>query len=182
MPGVRRAIYRVWQFVVALLAAWSPLSPEESEAVRFHLPKGAWSLFSRMSRSDQRHSLRVWRFLEGGGDCPPPFAQAALLHDCAKAEAGVQLWHRVAVVVLRACCPALLAEWASGAAPARHSWRYPFWAHLHHPARGAELAARVGCDPLAVLLIEQHQNYGMATGLPEADRWLRVLQAADDDN
>jgi hypothetical protein len=57
------------------------------------------------------------------------------------------------------------------------------WAHLHHPERGAELAAAAGCDALAVALIRRHQEPPAAHfGDPALDGLLAALQAADDDN
>jgi hypothetical protein len=121
--------------------------------------------------------------LQGAGHDHPALFQAALLHDCAKREGGVRLWHRVALMLLKAFWPALPAHWAAEPAPVCTDWRYPVWAHLHHPERGAELAAAAGCDPLAVALIRRHQESpAMRAGDPSVDGLLAALQAADDDN
>jgi hypothetical protein len=179
----RRTIYRVRQFVLALRAALQPLMPAELAEVRAYLPEAGRLLFSGMPSADQRHSLNVLRALRDAGHDAPALMQAALLHDCAKREGGVRLWHRVAMVLLKAFRPAVLACWASEPAPARTAWRYPMWAHLHHPQRSAELAAAAGCDPLAVALIRHHQDPPQAlTGEPSAGKLLAALQAADDDN
>ncbi len=148
-----------------------------------HLPETARHLFDGMPPADQRHSLKVLAALQAAGHDHPALLQAALLHDCAKREGGVRLWHRVALVLLKAFWPALAARWAAEPAPARTDWRYPMWAHLHHPERGAELAAAAGCDPLAVALIRRHQEPPAAhAGDPSLDELLAALQAADDDN
>lgn len=176
---VQRAFYRVRQFVGALAAALRPLTAAEEALARRHLPLAAWPLFDAMARADQRHSLRVLAALQARGQTQPALLQAALLHDCAKTAGGVRLWQRAAKVLLAAVWPAYLARLAAGPAPAG-SWRAGLWAHLHHPARGAELAAAAGCDPLAVALIRRHETPA-DSGAPEADPLLRALQAADDD-
>ncbi|MCU0502730.1 MAG: hypothetical protein MUC51_13375 [Anaerolineae bacterium] len=161
----RRPLYRSRQFFQALGAGLSPLTLEERDLAGEHLPRSARDLFDAMSRADQRHSLKVAAALHAAGYDHPALLQAALLHDCAKREGGVRLWHR------------------AQPAPARADWRYPMWAHLHHPERGAELAAAAGCDPLAVTLIGRHQEPSAAhAGDPSLDELLAALQAADDDN
>ena len=179
----QRAWYRGRQFAAALAATVRPLTPEERRAALSDLPPAAWALFDGMSRADQRHSLGVMRALRQAGYAQPALTQAALLHDCAKREGGVQLWHRVAMVLLKAFRPALLRRWMRGLAPKRGMWRYPLWAHAHHPQRGAELAAAAGCDPLAVTLIRRHQDVlPHGAGDSQVDRLLAALQAADDDH
>ena len=179
----RRALYRSRQFFQALSAGLTPLTPEERSAAGEYLPEAARHLFDAMPPADQRHSLKVLAALHDAGTDHPALLQAALLHDCAKREGGVRLWHRVALVLLKAFWPALAARWAAEPAPARADWRYPMWAHLHHPERGAELAAAAGCDPLAVALIRRHQEPSTAhAGDPSLDGLLAALQAADDDN
>lgn len=182
--ALRRAGYRVRQFFLALAAGIRPLAPGERTEALACLSEGAWLLFDAMPRTDQRHSLGVLRSLRTAGYAgPPALFQAALLHDCAKREGGVRIWHRVAVVLLKTFAPALLARWTVGPAPAQSDWRYPLWAHRHHPERGAEMAENAGCDPLAVELIRRHQDPPPhRTGDVLLDRLLVVLQTADDDN
>ena len=143
-------------------------------------------LFMAMPRADQRHSINVLRSLQQAGQSHPALMQAALLHDSAKHGDGVRLWHRVAVVLLKAFLPAIARRWESDPAPQPGHWRYPLWAHLNHPLRGAQLAKASGCDTLAVELIRRHQDPSPALaggdqGTP-ADRLLAALQAADNDN
>jgi hypothetical protein len=179
----KRALYRSRQFFQALGAGLTPLTPNERGLAWEHLPEAARHLFDAMPPADQRHSLKVLAALQDAGYDHPALLQAALLHDCAKREGGVRLWHRVALVLLKAFWPALLARWAAEPAPARPDWRYPMWAHLHHPERGAELAAATDCDPLAVTLIRRHQEPLAAhAGDPSLDGLLAALQAADNDN
>jgi hypothetical protein len=178
-----RARYRVRQFVNAIWADLAPLSEAQTAEVQAILPKGAWQLFSAMPRQDQRHGWEVLYTLQKTGDVPPALAQAALLHDCAKHSGGIRLWHRVAVVLVNAFDANRMARWRGMEAPVPNSWRYPFWAHIHHPEHGAQLAAVAGCDPLAVTLIRCHGGPPAPGGLdPLAQRLLAELRAADDDN
>jgi hypothetical protein len=179
----RRATYRVRQFVTAIRAGASPISEVQAGEARSWLPEGAWSLFQAMPRQDQRHSLEVLHTLQDAGEVSPELAQAALLHDCAKHRGGIRLWHRVAVVLVRAFYPARMDRLRDVDAPAVGSCLYPFWAQVHHPESGASLASEAGCDPLAVTLIRHHGG-GTAAGMlsPETERLLAQLQEADDDN
>ena len=193
---LRRAGYRVRQFVNALDAYIRPLTPGERAEAQAWLPESAWPLFDAMPRNDQRHSLNVLRTLHAAGHSEPALMQAALLHDVAKSSGGVTLFHRVAVVLIKIVWPDWFARVAQAPAPARSDPRYPFWAHANHPQLGAEMAAAAGCDPLAVTLIRRHQETGRGA---EGDLWgsggageqrsgrdvdllLTALRTADDDN
>jgi hypothetical protein len=195
----RRAAYRVRQFAAAIAAYWAPLRGEERSEARSWLPREAWPLFDGMPRNDQRHGLNVLRTVAAAGYDDRALMQAALLHDVAKSSGRGTLFHRVAVVLLKAVRPDWLARVAQSPAPARGDPRYPFWAYANHPRLGAEMAAAAGCDPLAVTLIRQHQETSGGAeerggrgaegqgswGTREttlADNLLAALQAADDDN
>jgi hypothetical protein len=184
----RRAVYRSWQFFHSLRAARTPLSAAElaeveRTAAQAGMPAKAWPLFIAMSRADQRHSLAVLRDLQSAGYAEPALWLAALLHDCAKHRDGVSLWHRVTVVLLRAFWPGVVARLRQSPAPQRGDPRFGLWAHLHHPERGAALAAAADCPPLSVWLMAHHQDApARAGGGAEAQRLLAALQTADDDN
>ena len=179
----RRASYRVRQFIDAVAAYARPLTADERGEAHAVLPAAARSLFDHMPRNDQRHSLEVLRAVQAAGWSHPALLQAALLHDAAKGAGGITLLHRAAVVLIRSVRPLGLAQWAERAAPRRSDLRYPFWAHVHHPRLGAELAAAVGCEPLAVELIMRHQAHPPTmAGDALADELLAALQAADDDH
>jgi hypothetical protein len=180
---IRRAPYRVWQFVRAVQAHLTPLSEAERAETQAILPERAWSLFDVMPASDRRHSLSVLHALQAKGYDDPALLQAALLHDCAKHEGGIRLWHRVAIVLVKAFQPEWPARWENVPPPQRGGWRYPFWVHANHPALGAELAAAAGCDPMAVALVRRHQERPSKTaGDSLTGRLVAALQAADDDN
>jgi len=178
----QRAVYRARQFFEAVAAHLTPLSDVERAEAHAHLPGAARGLFDAMPRNDQRHSLRVARMLKAAGYDDPALLQAALLHDVAKAEGELTIFHRVAVVLLKAFWPAWPERWRGRPAPLRHSASYPFWAHINHPERGAQLAAEAGCLPEAVKLIRFHQERIAAEDRSAFARQLAALQVADDDN
>jgi hypothetical protein len=179
----QRVRYRVRQFANAIRAGLSPLSGAQIGGVRAVLPAEAWRLFNAMPRQDQRHGFEVLHALRANGEVPPSLGQAALLHDCAKHRGGIRLWHRVAVVLVKAFAPGCMARWQAMEAPDPVDWRTPFWAHIHHPEHGARLAAEAGCDPLAVTLIRCHGDAHPRVALdPLTERLLARLREADDDN
>lgn len=166
---LRRAAYRVRQFLRAVTAYLAPLNAAERAEAHAALPEPARPLFDAMPRNDQRHSLAVLRTLRTAGHNETALLQAALLHDAAKAAAGLTLLHRVAIVLLKAFRPQILRAWAVLPQPPRPDLRYPFWAHANHPAAGADMAAGAGCDPVAVLLIRRHQEPVALSGATHAD-------------
>ncbi len=171
---IRQAIYRVWQFLQALSAH---LREEDFRVLKENLTPEELGAFSRMPPADQRHSLDVYYTLVRAGKTHPELLKAALLHDIGKAEGEIRLWHRVAIVLIRAVFPRAL-KWL--AVP--NGWRYPFYVHYYHPVLGAEMARKLGCSPLTVELILRHQP---ALELPPWDpspeemELLRALQEVD---
>lgn len=178
----RRVAYRARQFFEAVAAYLTPLHDAERAQAYAHLAEPARRLFDAMPRQDQRHSLKVAAMVQAAGHHDPALLQAALLHDAAKAEGGLTLFHRVAVVLIKAFRPSWLAAWRGRPAPPRGSVLYPFWAHVNHPERGAQLAAQAGCLPEAVELIRFHQERVPVEDRSVFARKLAALQAADDDN
>lgn len=174
-----RAGYRVRQFVMSLRPQ---VAAEERALVAGLVPAPAVALFERMPLRDQRHSLDVLHALRGSGHDQPDLAAAALLHDVGKTVhegRQLRLWHRVLIVLLDALNPGWVARLAN---PQPRSWRYPFYAHLHHPEQSAALALAAGCTPLTVELIRRHQRKLASAPLAAEDQLLAWLQAADDAN
>lgn len=166
------ARYRVQQF---FLAATSWARPEELDDVRRTLSPEGVRLFQSMPRYDRRHGVRVLRRLQERGLQNPDLLAAALLHDVGKTAGQarrLRLWHRVAVVLMRAVRPGSV-EQVGQDEPGR--WRHAFYVQQHHAALGAELAREAGCAEATVELIRRHEE-------PRAgveDPMLAALQAAD---
>jgi hypothetical protein len=188
-----RPRYRVRQFWGAL---GSTAKPVEEAVLRAHLDTAQIALFRRLSGAEQAHAVAVLHTLQQNGHkvsrhataarleqvmgAEPALAQAALLHDVGKAEGRIQLWHRVATVLLQALRPALLCRLALNEP---HSWRYPFFVLLHHAERGADLSAGAGTDAVAVALIRAHHTAPEQSGLDASSQaLLTALRWADERN
>ncbi len=171
------AIYRVRQFFRAA-SAW--IEPQDAEQVRRYLPPAAADLFQAMPRYDQQHALNVLDTLQKRGYTNHDLMAAALLHDIGKTghQAGkLRLWHRVAVVLMRAFWPSLL-ERLGRQQKSQRVWQQPFFVQLHHAAIGADLALKAGCSPQTAELIRRHED----PANPADDPLLAALQAADSVN
>ena len=170
--------YRVRQFFRALRAV--PLTKQEIERVREVLNPDALALYQSMPLGDQRHSLYILDALRAQGYSAPPLLQAALLHDVAKRDIG--LGYRTIVILMNRLSPNVLPRMAS---ENPHSWRYPLYRSLHHPAFGAELVAHAGLETDTLNLIRAHQD--TAPSFPQEDAaqltaWHRALKQLDDVN
>ena len=167
-------MYRVRQFFGALRAQ---VPADAWPTIKANLTAEQLALFQTMPPSDQRHSLNVYRALLAAGQTNQDLLVAALLHDVGKAGGQLRLWHRVAIVLLRAFWPAALERLSRGEA---RGWRAGFVIHHRHPELGAVRAEAAGCSPLTVALIRRHQDPPAANpGRTEEDRLLVALQQAD---
>jgi hypothetical protein len=160
------------------MVAWIQPQDIDEAQVALYLPPSAVALYRSMPRYDQRHSLNVLHSLQEKGYDEPDLLAAALLHDVGKtAQPGgvLRLWHRVAIVLMRAFRPSLL-EKIGQERPG--SWRQPFYVQRCHAEISADLARQAGCSPRTVDLIHRHE------APPECvdDPWLSALQTADNMN
>lgn len=171
--GVQATVYRVRQFVNALLARVSPDDLREADEV---LPPGARKVFRRMGVPDQRHSLAVMRTLRRQGHTENELLSAALLHDAGKSAAWLTPLHRTIIVLCKRCTPGVLAWLASGEP---NGWRKPFVIHRQHPEISAQWAAGARCSALTVSLIRRHQEPLRHEPQNEEERLLVALQRAD---
>ena len=158
--------------------AWLwPRDIEEAWLARW-LPAKAVDLFRAVPRYDQQHALRVLRTLQEQGHGNPDLMAAALLHAVAKTAlrpGSLRLWHRVAVVLMRAVEPDLVQRIGRDEA---QGWRRPFYVQHHHAAIGAQLAREAGCSARTADLIALHED---PPG-PADDPPLAALKAADSTN
>ncbi len=162
---------------VRALFAWA--RPVDYEVAARVLSLPLMALFERMRRSEQQHSINVLRTLQARGYSDHSLMVAALLHDVGKTRAAYHLWDRVLVVLVKAAFPDLARRWGQGDPV---GWRRPFAINLQHPKWSAEMVRSAGADPLAVLLIANHQHHLDHAPQSESERLLAALQAADDAN
>jgi hypothetical protein len=168
-----------------------PVEVDEALLGRFLTPQ-AVHLFLSMPGQDRQHALNVFRSLQQAGHDDPNLLAAALLHDVGKGVAqgddgassvgsgvphreGPRLWHRVAVVLMRAFWPSLLEQLGQ---EDRRDWRRPFYIQQYHPQLGAELARQAGCSPVTVGIIRRHEDPPDQKDEP----LLAALRAADGTN
>lgn len=171
------ALYRIQQFIRAA-GSWARPKEGSGEQAARYLPPEAVRLYQGMSRYDRQHARHVCLALVRQGYTEPDLLAAALLHDVGKSVvpgARLQLWHRVAVVLIQLLWPGLLGRLAKDEPG---SWRQPFYVHLHHAAIGAEAAQQAGCSATTAGLIRRHED---APGQAQ-DPFLAALQAADGEN
>ena len=176
------AVYRARQFVRAARACIWP-DPDEESIAAPHLTSEGLALFRAMPSYDRRHAMDVFVTLREAGHADTDLLAAALLHDVGKTvgqssrkaagrDPALRLWHRVAVVLMRAVTPRLLngvAEDEPG------SWRQAFHVQQHHAAIGADLAQEAGCSLRTVALIRHHEDPAGEM----VDPLLLALQSAD---
>lgn len=171
------AVYRVRQFMRAAGAWLRPPGIEEEWLARW-LPARAADLFLAVPRYDQQHALRVFHVLREQGHSDPDLMAAALLHDVGKTvprSGSLRLWHRVAVVLMRAVEPDLVRQVGH---KATKGWRRPFYVQQHHAALSARLAREAGCSARTAELIGRHEDPPALTD----DPLLAALKAADSTN
>ncbi len=174
---LRAVAYRLRQFWRLLTIRTLPAEMWAEVTAVLTLPQQ--QLFRRLNGADQWHSVQVLRMLRDAGHTHPDLQVAALLHDVGKTRLKVTLWHRTLIVLAQAFVPGRLAAWGEGDP---QGWQRPFVVKAQHPAWSAEMAAAVGCTPLALALIRRHQDKLPQTAVSVEDELLRLLQWADDQN
>ena len=125
------------------------------------------TIFSSMTTRDQQHCLDVYNALREKGHDDSDLLIAALLHDAGKGT--IELWHRVAFVVLERLSPRLLDQFARPGDGG--DWRQALHRCRNHPELGAELARQAGSSERVVKLISEHGA---------DDKQMAALKAADE--
>ena len=168
-------VYRIQQGLSALFAFAQPVDDALAEN---YLSPALMTIFRRMRRSEQLHSLKVLRGILAQGSTPGDLAVAALLHDAGKSRYGFPIWQKTLVVLVRAFVPGLFARLSQG--DEADVFQRPFVVSVQHPAWSADLVAQAGGSAVAVWLIAHHadppKNW---VDHPQA-QLLKRLRAADD--
>ncbi len=164
MRLANRALYRSRQF-------FGSVRPRVDESLREQafalLNDGQRQLFSSMTTRDQQHCLDVYSALREQGHDDGDLLVAALLHDAGKGK--IELWHRVAFVLLEATAPKLLDRVARPGDS--DDWREALYRCRNHPELGAELAREASSSDRVSSLISEH-------GADE--RQMAALKSADE--
>lgn len=170
-------IGRVRQFVRAVTAR---VTDEDRAYVASVLPEQAVPLFYAMHRADQRHALNVTRTAmaladererDGARVNRALLERCALLHDVGRRRGDLDIFGKVACVLLVHVFPARSKRWADNGTSAMLRVYY------HHPQIGAELLRGIGLF-LEASIIERHHAPAQATNPIE----LTLLRAADEAN
>ena len=169
-----------WERLCCLLGI--KLSPYNQAFARRYLDDAGWFLFSQMSVMDQRHTLRVARYIArkavfqlGIADLHE-LIQAALLHDAGKIKGEILWIYRLPVRLVRELFPRLQKRWAER--DKSRSFRYALYVDLVHATRGAYMAESLGLPAKVVSLLKRHHDPPSRTFEPE----LSLLQEANRKN
>jgi hypothetical protein len=171
---MHRLTYRIHQFKQALLPASQPVTTDQ---VRLHLTPPQLALFRQLQPSEQWHAFAVLQKLKESRQNNSDLLTAALLHDIGKILYPLKVWERVVIVVMNRVSPALVQRWGQ---ESPQGLSKPFVVACHHAEWGADLAARAGASKLTVDLIGRHEEPVAENGTSRRDRFLRLLQQADD--
>jgi hypothetical protein len=170
------ATYRTAQFIHSLTDRPSLELLEQAQSI---LGASLYPLFLRMQRADQAHSLRVFSALLDAGYEDVTLLSAALLHDVGKSYCTVNVWERVAAVLVKRFTPALFRRLSAGK-PAGIC--KPFVLAAHHPDWGAKFAASAGAATQLVSLISRHEDKLFVFSDSDEDQLLQILQEYDAKN
>jgi putative nucleotidyltransferase with HDIG domain len=156
------------------------------EREREHLTSQEFEIFSRLSRYDLAHSLRMARKIKDD----PILRKAALLHDIGKTDENLSPITRELYTLLELVSPPLLKRLvgkidreARGqtqrerAASLDKRWKRSFYIQAHHDLVGGEILTRIGSNPEVIRLVSSHLR-----GSPQADPRLQRLKRLDSRN
>jgi len=169
---------RVQQGIRALLAFATPV---DLDLAQQYLSSEEFSVFLKMARAEQLHSLNVLRdVLAESDNIPNALAVAALLHDVGKSRYHLAVWQKTTSVLVKAFLPSLAQRIASGATV--RFWNAPFIVRAKHPRWSADILRDCGSDEVAIWLAEHHQEPSEQHQVHPYYDLLCRLQTADDAN
>jgi hypothetical protein len=167
-------IYRLRQGMLDILAFARQV---DTVLVKQYLSLAQFTLFSRMTKSEQLHSINVLRTVLRMGDTPHDLAVACLLHDVGKSRHALSVLERTIVVVVAKLTPRLERKLS---ALERFDWLHaPFVVRRYHPRWSGEMLKAVGSTERAIWLAthhadnlaqwQDHPHYGLLARLKQAD-------------
>lgn len=168
-----------WQRLADLVGM--RLNQNDQAFVESYLNDAGQFLFKQMSTVDQRHAVRVARFIiqeasfRRGVDLER-LVQAALLHDAGKVRGEIGWFCRLLVGIIRRMLPGSRHKWAKRDKSSR--LRYALYVDVNHASRGAYMAESLGLDPEVASLIKRHHDENPGDNDPE----LSLLKTADEKN
>lgn len=161
-------MYRVKQFFWSLDTR---MDREDIEYAKRNLSGPQHELFIRLSRQEQKHSIKVAREVEAEcereGIDAKAMVRVALLHDVGKLKARLNSIDKSLLV---------LADKFSGGRIRGLKWK-KVDVYFNHGAMGRELLKGMGLSERDLYLIEKHHNREI-----EGDRELDILRRCDGRN
>jgi hypothetical protein len=169
---------RIQQGIRALLAVTQSV---DYELAGRYLNAKQMTLFCRMTKSEQLHSLHVLEDVLADGEAvSDELAVAALMHDVGKARYHLAIWQKTIAVLARKLFPKMEAQLAQG--EHLNFWRAPFVVRKYHPKWSGELLAEVGASEQAIWLVTHHADPATKWQTHPSYLLLFRLQKADDAN
>lgn len=172
------AINRIQQGIRALLAFTQTV---DYELAGRYLDAEQMTLFQRMAKSEQLHSINVLRDVLADGEfVPNELTIAALMHDVGKSRYHLAIWQKTLSVLIRNFLPRLDSRLRKEGKLT--FWRAPFIVRRHHPKWSGELMADIGASEEVVWLVTHHADSVNKWQEHPSYELLVRLQKADDAN
>ena len=161
-------LYRARQFFWSLD---SRISKEDMEYVERNLNDKEYELFSRLSKQEQKHSIRVARDVDAEcsveGTCSGEMTKIALLHDIGKLKGRLNSIDKSILVIADKVSKGRI----------RSLDLKKVDVYFNHGLMGSEMLKDCGLSERALFLIENHHNH-----LIEGDKELNILMRCDSRN
>ena len=161
-------IYRVKQFFWSLDTR---IEKEDMEYAKRNLSRREYELFSRLSKQEQKHSIKVARDVDAEcsreGTCAGEITKIALLHDIGKLKGRLNSIDKSVLVIADKVSKGRI----------RNLGFKKVDVYFNHGQMGSKLLRDYGLSERALFLIENHHNHGI-----EGDRELDILMRCDSSN
>lgn len=161
-------LYRVKQFFWSLDTR---IGKEDIEYVARNLCEKEYELFSRLSKQEKKHSIKVARDVDSEclreGTCAGEMTKIALLHDIGKLKGRLNSIDKSILVIADKVSKGRIRSLSLKKVDV----------YFNHGLMGSELLRDCGLSERALFLIENHHNH-----LIECDRELDILMRCDSMN